>query len=516
MLLAAFAAGAYAFVAHAVAARTNATLADALLDFQSELLAERSPGMKTLGAAREVLSDMRSRTIAFALFDAAGRAVAIAVPPPRRPSPAEDSEPAFDPRRVGPFVSASPASGPMAVTLPDSEGGYRAALAPLVMPDGRFTLVAATSIHDDAEMLAEARSAIVVAIPAALVLAWLGGWLLARRTLAPMVAMRDTTARISARTLGERVPLANPDDEVGQLATVINGLLERLERSFAQQQQFMADASHELRTPVAVVQSETSRALSRPERSPAEYTDALLVVNTAARRLRRIVDDLFLLARADAGELSIRHGPLYLDEVIAESARELRSLADARGVHVAVDAPAEAPYAGDEELLHRLLINLLDNAIKHTPPGGAVTVHLAGTPLEYRVEVMNPGPPIPAELAPRIFDRFVRGDAARSRQPTDTAGAVTSGAGLGLSIARWIAGAHGGTLGLEKSDESGTAFRLRLPRTASRAADAAGGEPFTVGSGTCGHLTLHAQAPTRFLAGTRSYAPRAPTSRRRS
>ena len=466
MLLAAFAAGAYAFVAHAVAARTDATLADALLDLQSGLIAERSPGMKTPAAAREVLSDMRSRTIAFALFDSIGHAVAIAVPAPRRPSATEDSEPAFDPSRVGPFIRATHVSTPIVVTLPDSEGGYRARLAPLHMPDGRFTLVAATSIHDDAEMLAQARSAVIVAIPAALVLAWLGGWVLARRSLAPMVAMRDATARIGAHTLGERVPLANPDDEVGQLAAVINGLLERLERAFAQQQQFMADASHELRTPVAVVQNEASRALARPDRTPAEYTDALLVVNTAARRLRRIVDDLFLLARADAGELSPRHDPLYLDEVIAESARELRSLAEARGVRVAVDAPAEAPYVGDEELLHRLLINLLDNAVKHTPAGDAVVVRLARTSSAYCLDVINPGPPIPADLAARIFDRFVRGDAARTRQPADTPGAATSGAGLGLSIARWIAGAHRGTLDLEQSDEAATTFRLRLPLTA--------------------------------------------------
>ena len=464
VLLGAFAAGAYAFVAHSVAARTDATLADAALDLQTELLAERGPGTRTSTAAREVLSDMRSRTIAFALFDSTGHAVAVAVPPPRRPSPTEDAEPPFDPTRVSPLVRERLSTG-MAITLPDREGGYRAELAPVVMPDGRFTLLAATSIHDDAEMLAQARSAIVVAIPAALVLAWLGGWLLARRSLAPMVAMRDTTARISARTLGERVRVANPDDEVGQLATVINALLERLERAFAQQQQFMADASHELRTPVAVVQSETGRALSRPERSAAEYTDALLVVNTAARRLRRIVDDLFLLARADAGELPVRHAPVYLDEIVNECAREVRTLADARGVRVVADAPVESPYEGDETLLHRLLINLLDNAIKHTPAGGSVDIRLIQTPGAFRVDVLNPGPPIPPALAPRIFDRFVRGDGARARPATDTLGALTSGAGLGLSIARWIAGAHGGTLELARSDEAGTLFRLALPRS---------------------------------------------------
>jgi signal transduction histidine kinase len=306
-----------------------------------------------------------------------------------------------------------------------------------------------------------------MAIPAALLLAWIGGWALARRSLAPMVAIREATARIGASTLGERVPIANPHDEVGLLAGVINGLLERLERAFAQQRQFMADASHELRTPVAVVQNEASRALSRAARNSDEYEDALRVVRTAAQRLRRIVDDLFLLARADAGELPVRRDPLYLDEIVAECAREVRSLAEARGARLVIDAPVEAPYTGDEALLHRLVINLLDNAIKHSSLSATVAVRLTHSQgadgRMYCLEVSNPGTPIPAELAPRIFDRFVRGDAARSRPDPDAAEALTSGAGLGLSIARWIAAAHGATFELVRSDESGTVFRLCLP-----------------------------------------------------
>jgi heavy metal sensor kinase len=469
VILVAFAGVAYAFVARAIAARTDASLSDALSDFRAELLAEAGPRASTRRVASEVLSDMRFRTISFAVLDSSGRVVASAVPPPPHPTAAEDSEPPFDPARIRPLVASTPIVGVAAATLPDSEGGYRVALAPVRMPDGRFTVAAATSIHDDAEMLAAARLFAAIAIPAALVLAWIGGWLLARRSLAPMLAIRDATARIGARTLGERVPVVDPDDEVGRLAAVINGLLERLERSFEQQRQFMADASHELRTPVAVVQNEATRALARAGRSTAEYEDALRVVRAAARRLRRIVDDLFLLARADAGELPVRHDPLYLDELVAECAVELRSLAGARGVQIAVEAPGEMPYAGDEALLHRLVVNLLDNAIKHSPRSATVGVRLARSVDErgesYHVEVSNAGAPIPAELAPRIFDRFVRGDAARSREEgdgTDDSDAPTSGAGLGLSIARWIATAHDGTLELIRSDDSGTVFRLCL------------------------------------------------------
>ena len=460
VLLAAFAVAAYLFVSRAVSARTDASLADALLDLRSGLLAERGHGVRTPAVAREVLSDVRSRTIALAVFDSAGRVVAAAVPPPAPPSAGEDSESLFDPRRVAMVVRATRSTTPIALTLPDAEGGYRVLVESLAMPDGRFTIAAATSLHDNAELLGDARGAMAVAIPAGLVLAWVGGWLLARRSLAPMVAIRDVTARIGARTLGERVPIANPADEVGQLAAVINELLERLERAFAQQRQFMADASHELRTPVAVVQNEASRALARPERSAGEYEDAMRVVHAASRRLRRIVDDLFLLARADAGELPVRRDPLYLDEIVAECAREVRSLAEGRGAHVSVGASGEAPYDGDEALLRRLLINLLDNAIKHTPAGGTVAVRLVREPEGYRVEVENAGARIPPELASRMFDRFVRGDAARSHE---TADASSSGAGLGLPIARWIASAHGGRLELARSDELGTVFAVHLP-----------------------------------------------------
>jgi signal transduction histidine kinase len=289
-------------------------------------------------------------------------------------------------------------------------------------------------------MLGNARLAIGVAIPAALLLAWLGGWLLARRSLAPMADIRQATATISANNLGERVTIANPDDEVGQLATVINGLLDRLERAFTQRRQFMADASHELRTPVTVVQNEASRALSRRGRSATEYAEALSVIQTAARRLRRIVDDLFLLARADAGELPVTRQPLYLDEVVAECVREMRSLAAQRGLQLRIDAPNELPYDGDESLLRRLVINLLDNAIKYSDAGGAVDVRLRSGAGSYQLEVQNAGPPIPPELQERIFERFIRG-----------------------YFARTIAAAHGGTLELARSDESRTLFVLSLP-----------------------------------------------------
>ena len=459
VLLALFASGAYAFVRYASRARTDAAVIDAVNDLVMELTAERRGGTTTPSAAAEVMRELRFRALAFVVYDREGHVVASSVPPPPPSSGGEPAEPAFDVARLGRLVAGGKLTRRVFVSIGDSEGGYRAALMPVRLADGMFVAAAAQSLHVEAETLSEARMAMLIAVPLTLVLAWVGGWMLARRSLAPMVEIREHAARIGASNLGERVPIASPNDEVGQLAAVINALLVRLERSFSQQQQFMADASHELRTPVTVVQNETSLALSRPNRTPAEYEEALTVVRAAARRIRRIVDDLFLLARADAGEQPLRRAPVYLDEIVTECLREARSLADACDVRLASAPLAEAPFMGDEPLLHRLVLNLLDNAIKYSLPGASVAIRLLAVRATYVIEIEDTGPGIPHDVQPRIFDRFVRADAARSHDGET----LTSGAGLGLSIARWIAEAHGGKLELGRTDERGTLFVLTLP-----------------------------------------------------
>jgi heavy metal sensor kinase len=458
VLLALFSVGAYAFIVRESRARTAASVLDAVGDLQAELLAERQQQPTTLAAAREVLGELRFRSFAFVVYDARGGPIAESLPRSRTQSD-EEASPPIDVARLGRIVAAARVREARVVTLADPEGGYRAALAPVTMPEGEYVVAAAASLHEEEETLTEARLAALVAIPLTLLLGALGGSLLARRSLAPMVTMSHRAARIGATNLGERLPIANPNDEVGRLATVINALLARLERSFAEQRQFMADASHELRTPVAVVQHEASLALSRPGRDAAEYEDSLRVVRDAGRRMRRLVDDLFLLARADAGELPLRREPLYLDDVVNECARQVRSLGEARGVGVRVAPMPEAPTTGDEALLHRLLLNLLDNAIKHSPPGACASVGLEADGRELRVWVEDTGPGIPDAVQPHVFERFVRADRARTRGEET----LTSGAGLGLAIARWIAEAHGGRLELARSGPSGSRFVLHLP-----------------------------------------------------
>jgi signal transduction histidine kinase len=261
------------------------------------------------------------------------------------------------------------------------------------------------------------------------------------------------------------VDVANPHDELGQLATVLNGLLTRLELSFSQQQRFMADASHDLRTPVAVLRSAADVALSRTDRSPVELRAALETVSDEGRRLTRLVDDLFLLARADAGQQPLATEQVYLEEIAEQSVRAARALAQARDVSVDYDAAAESPFTGDPLLLSRALMNLLDNAIQHSPEGARIRLTLErdlvaqAEAMRYRIAVIDQGGGIPIEMQSRIFDRFVRADETRSRAGTNR----SSGAGLGLAIARWIAREHGGDVRLASSGPDGSRFELTLP-----------------------------------------------------
>ena len=328
------------------------------------------------------------------------------------------------------------------------------------------------SDEEDLAVLSRVRTFLLFAIPFALVITVLAGYALARRSLTPMDQMAATAARISAATLSERLPVVNPHDELGRLATVINDLLGRVDDAFRTQKQFVADASHELRTPIAIVRGEADVTLQRPNREEGEYREALAVIRDESIRLTRIVDDLFLLARADAASPLDRHERVDMIELLSAGVRSVRTIADDKRIRLVVE---QAPRSddticvdGDRALLRRLLLNLLDNALKHTPPDGSITVRLEATTTRAVFSVADTGPGIPAALRARIFDRFVRSIAEEipehiamlgSTSPVPTA----SGAGLGLAIAQAIAHAHGGQILLDDTT-SGATFRVTLPR----------------------------------------------------
>ena len=242
-------------------------------------------------------------------------------------------------------------------------------------------------------------------------------------------------------------------------------LVTRLRETLQAQRQFMADASHELRTPLSVIHAVADVTLARDDREAAEYREAVAIVRVEARRLSRLVDDMLVLARADADGYPLRPVNLYLNDLIAECQRAVEVLARERDVAVRPTTSADVPFRGDEDLLRRMLLNLLQNAVDHTRPGGAVTVDVSPNGRHVHIRIRDEGEGIPDADRERIFDRFVQLDAARRG----------AGAGLGLPIARWIAEAHGGTLELEDTRRTGSTFGVTLPLDAERAPRGAGG-----------------------------------------
>jgi heavy metal sensor kinase len=296
-------------------------------------------------------------------------------------------------------------------------------------------------------------------VPLVLLLASVGGYFLARKSLSPIASMDRQTQRITAERLSSRLDVKNPRDELGRFATTINDLLTRLETSFKEQQRFIADASHELRTPLAVLRGETEVALSK-SRTIEEYEESLALIKDEAERLSRIVEDLFILARqpVDAPALSMKE-PLSLNKVVKDCARAAQVLAMHKGVRLKTDADSPSIVLnGDDELLKRMMLNLLDNAVKYTPQGGEISVLLARQNGSAQIEVRDTGIGIHEADHERIFDRFYRVDKARSR--------ALGGAGLGLSIARWIVELHGGKIEVDSVPGQGSNFIVELPYVA--------------------------------------------------
>jgi heavy metal sensor kinase len=289
-----------------------------------------------------------------------------------------------------------------------------------------------------------------------LLLASAGGYFLARKNLAPIASMNSQTQRISAENLSARLDVTNSRDELGRLATTINDLLARLENSFKEQQRFIADASHELRTPLAVLRGETEVALSKP-RTIDEYQQSLSLIQDEAEQLSRIVEDLFILARQPINtRAALSKERVSLNDAVRDCARAAQVLATQKGVRLKLenDPPAIA-LNGDHELIRRLILNLLDNAVKYTPAGGEISLALTRENGNAEIVVRDNGVGIPESAQPRVFDRFYRVDKARAR--------AMGGAGLGLSIAQWIVEVHGGDITLLSAPGKGSTFTVVLP-----------------------------------------------------
>jgi two-component system, OmpR family, sensor kinase len=343
------------------------------------------------------------------------------------------------------------------------ENPVRIRSIPLDYGARKYRLYVTHSLQDQTRFMQRLQSIYLVIVPLALLLTGLSGYFLARKSLAPVTDMSRRAENLSATNLHERLPVKNEKDELGNLARVFNALLSRLENSFEQQRRFMADASHELRTPLAIVRGESEVSLAKSNRPAEEYRESLAIVSDESKRLTHIVEDLFTLARADAGEFRANFADLYLDELLTDCVRAVRVLADEQNIKLTFVVTEEMPLRADEQLLRRLFINLLDNAIKYNRKGGAVTIIAEKNASDYQIKISDTGYGVAGDEQPKIFDRFYRADKARSR----TIETTTSGAGLGLSIAAWIAELHHGTIKLSSSTQKGSSFTVTLPQANS-------------------------------------------------
>jgi heavy metal sensor kinase len=380
-----------------------------------------------------------------ALYDTTGRVLGEA-------GRADDLEIAL------PHLTTIPSHDAMLLTVGeagDDDDRHRLAIRRVIIPPGTdYVVVAGSDLEPTDEELESLREVLAYVIPIAIVLAGAGGWFLARQSLAPVAAMVDRARGIGVDDLGARLPVVNPRDELGRLAETFNELLHRREVSLMQQRQFMADASHELRTPVTTSRTAAAVALQQSHRSEQDYRESLAIIEQQTTRLSRIVEDMFTLARADAGSYPVRRTLMYLDEVVADGVRAARVLADTKQVSIELATVQSASFTGDEELVMRLIGNLLDNAVRHAPAASAVHVALTRESDRFVLTVSDAGEGIALENQAHLFERFFRGDAARSSD---------GGAGLGLALARWIARAHGGDVRLVRSSHDGTTFAATLP-----------------------------------------------------
>jgi heavy metal sensor kinase len=442
--------------------RTDSDLAELSDAFVTTLQAELKDqqGFDSLKAAgMEAILEHRFRDHIYIVLDASGKPVVSswdlpAAAPLDRFTLAQALEGISSPRSVHP--SSRP--GSVFISLRGGRDGYRGFSRKISLDDQLCAVIALQSLNAREEMLEDIRATFAWTIPLALFLASAGGYFLARKSLAPVVAMSSQAGRIGAANLHERLAVQNEKDELGHLAQSFNSLLDRLSESFERQRRFMADASHELRTPVAILRGEAEVALSQQARSLEEYRESLGVLHHEAERLTHIVEDLFTLTRADAGQYPLQPRDFYLEELVGECVHSARTLALAKKISLNFEEASESPTRADESLLRRMILNLLDNAIKYTPEGGRVTVTGRRAGDEYVLSITDTGGGIPADLQPRIFERFFRADKARSRAENDG-----GGAGLGLSISRWIAEAHHGRLELTRSDSTGSTFTAYLP-----------------------------------------------------
>ncbi|MGJ8641074.1 MAG: ATP-binding protein [Opitutaceae bacterium] len=367
--------------------------------------------------------------------------------------PSTNSLSAVAPTRDEPSPSFK--SAPRFHTLTDPNGeSWRIA----VIRNWDRALFMGASIDKLSSELKSARKTLLISVPFAIFLTTFGGWWIAYSALRPLTRVTKTSSQITSLGLSERIPLSGEEyTEFSQLIFIFNNMLDRLERSFNQAQRFTADASHELKTPIALMQAEIHTALKLSNPDTEDHT-RLLHLAEEVSRLKQIIHSLLLLSRSDSGQLNLTQEPFNLSILMDELIEDLDLLCEEHNLRFEHKIEPSILFTGDRTMLMQALQNLLDNALKYNKSAGYIRVSVERIFEEnIRISVENSGDPIPKNQQKRIFDRFYRCDDARSR--------TTDGFGLGLNLALEIIHAHKGTLKLHTSNQSYTRFQIDLPAT---------------------------------------------------
>jgi len=320
--------------------------------------------------------------------------------------------------------------------------------------DRSFTFFVGYPIAELNDLLESLYLIFLVLVPIALAVSIVGGLALAHKSLHPVDEITRRARRITAENLDQTLPVRPVDDEISRLSSTFNDMINRLRDSFSQVRQFSGDASHELRTPLTIMRGEIELAL-RSSKTPEEYRRILQSSLEEILRMSAIIENLLMLARADQGSYHAEFSEIDLRSLVEELFEDGAALAERKKIHVTLKSVVPLTIVGDKVRLRQLFLNLLDNAIKYTPEGGSVSLSVEQQNGSAVFQIEDTGIGIPEEEQGKIFDRFYRVDKARSRE--------AGGSGLGLSIAKWIAELHRGTITVESELDRGSVFTVHLP-----------------------------------------------------
>jgi heavy metal sensor kinase len=426
----------YLLLANALSQRLDRELMTEFRELRQEVV-KSGAGPENL---RKLIHDIKdNENLLCVIYDPAGQVIARTDSLPRA---------AIPPRQPGLLMEAHLESATIG-----NLGRFRTLEASYREAGQQFTAVLMMPLEEVDRQLTYLLKVLTIAVPMTAILFAGLGYFLARKSLMPMEQVRRLTDEITADRLDRRLPVENPSDELGRLAQTINGVIARLEKSFAEVRRFTADASHELRTPLTAIRTEAEVALDK-SLSPADYQHLLGSILEECDRLTRLTDQLLSLAREDAGVRTTREA-LDLTKLVHQVTETMHPLAEAKGVNLEAFTNGPVSIQGDEGRLRQVFYNLIDNAIKYTPEGGRVRLSLETLDSKAVVTLHDTGIGISSEHLPLVFDRFYRVDKARSRSE--------GGTGLGLSIAQTIVHAHGGRIELASKPSQGTTCTVTLP-----------------------------------------------------